>query len=105
MRIFGGDSSFQIPSSADQSPRTPLDLLLWSVFACLKSHVAEIDPSAVLEIGMSVTNNRLIMVFPHSCADVMEKALPECYILKLLKIDYEIDINDKRFQSLKEKSV
>jgi len=104
MRFFGGSSQFKIPTSVDQ-PRAPLDLLYCAIFACLKSHVKDIDPSAELELGMYIGNERLEILAPMRCGEVAIKAAKECYILKHLNWKFQVLIDDKKFDTLKGGSV
>jgi hypothetical protein len=104
VRIFGGSSKFRIPQSADE-PMAALDLLYWSIFACLKSHVKDLDPSVGLEMGMFIANSKLEIYVPASCKDVIIPACKECYILKHLKLGWAVTVDDKRFGELKEKTL
>jgi len=106
MRLFGGNNTFKIPQQIDE-PMAPLDLLYWAIFACLKSHAKDIDPTIELEAGMFIADNKLTIVVPHSCADVALKAAMGCYILKLFKgnLTWAVEINDNKYAELKAKSV
>ena len=100
MRMFGGSSQFKIPASVDQ-PMAPLDLLYWSIFACIKSHVKDIDPTVELEMGMCVGNNILEIFVPTHCGEATIKAAKECYVLKHLDWKFRVNIGDKEFDALK----
>lgn len=103
MRTFGPRGRTKIPQSVDER-MAPIDLLYWAIFACLKSHARDIDPEALLEMGMYIADNKLTIIVPKSCADAALKAAMECYILRMFKgnMDWELVIDDAKFQKLVE---
>lgn len=103
MRLFGGNSAFKIPQSVDE-PMAPLNLLYWAVYACLKSHVKDIDPAAEFECGMFVGDNVLEIYVPKRLGDAAIKAAMECYILKHLDWKYSVRIDDRRYLELRAKT-
>jgi len=100
MRFFGGDSDFRIPESVDR-PTAPLDLLYWSIFACLKSHARDTDPDTELEMGMYIGNEILEIFVPVRCAEAVVKASKECYILRHVTWKFRVNIGDAEFNRLK----
>jgi len=105
MRLFGlANSKNKIPQSVDE-PMAPIDLLYWSIYACLKSHAKDINADVTLELGMYLADNKLTIIVPKQCADVALQAAKECYILRNLKFDWVVLINDDRFVKLKEEAV
>lgn len=99
MRTFGHRGNCDIPRSVDE-PMAPLNLLYWAIYACLKSHAKDIDPSVELEMAMYLANNELTMIVPKKCADAANKAAKDCYILRNLKFTWGVETNDEKFQKL-----
>lgn len=99
MKTFGIRSHNKMPQSVDE-PCAALDLLYWAVYACLRSHAKDIDSSVELEMGMYLSDNKLTMIVPHSCADVALKAAMECYILKQLKFKWAVGMDDEKFEKV-----